>query len=197
MKKRAFVAIFAIIFAQIVFSATLQDFAYSFLREQKVLENHARVLAKTLEEEAAKVPDVIDPLFMLAFGLSETDFMNVFGDSGKAVGYFQLHEDAVFYVANFYDDVKEFKKQHRNHVDLIQYPDWQLKIAYRYIYLTLKNVHNWDIIKAVSSYNGRSTKYNEYIIKFFQNYTLVVQKYLDFTNNSSTKSKKCWEIYLI
>ncbi len=190
MKKRAFVAIFAIIFAQIVFSATLQDCAYSFLREQKVLENHARVLAKTLEEEAAKVPDVIDPLFMLAFGLSETDFMNVFGDSGKAVGYFQLHEDAVFYVANFYDDVKEFKKQHRNHVDLIQYPDWQLKIAYRYIYLTLKNVHNWDIIKAVSSYNGRSTKYNEYIIKFFQNYTLVVQKYLDFTNNSSTKSKK-------
>ncbi|MGB4263392.1 MAG: hypothetical protein WBJ29_07640 [Fervidobacterium sp.] len=190
MKKRAFVAIFAIIFAQIVFSATLQDFAYSFLREQKVPENHARVLAKTLEEEAAKVPDVIDPLFMLAFGLSETGFMNVFGDSGKAVGYFQLHEDAVFYVANFYDDVKEFKKQHRNHVDLIQYPDWQLKIAYRYIYLTLKNVHNWDIIKAVSSYNGRSTKYNEYIIKFFQNYTLVVQKYLDFTNNSSTKSKK-------
>ncbi|MEN6515446.1 MAG: hypothetical protein ABFC87_03430, partial [Fervidobacterium sp.] len=86
MKKRAFVAIFAIIFAQIVFSATLQDFAYSFLREQKVPENHARVLAKTLEEEAAKVPDVIDPLFMLAFGLSETDFMNVFGDSGKAVG---------------------------------------------------------------------------------------------------------------
>ena len=91
------------------------------MREQKVPENHARVLAKTLEEEAAKVPDVIDPLFMLAFGLSETDFMNVFGDSGKAVGYFQLHEDAVFYVANFYDDVKEFKKQHRNHVELIQY----------------------------------------------------------------------------
>jgi len=30
MRKRAFVAIFAIIFAQIVFSATLQDFAYSF-----------------------------------------------------------------------------------------------------------------------------------------------------------------------
>ncbi|HPC24539.1 MAG TPA: hypothetical protein PLQ59_03450, partial [Fervidobacterium sp.] len=60
MKKRAFVAIFAIIFAQIVFSATLQDFAYSFLREQKVPENHARTLAKTLEEEATKVPDVID-----------------------------------------------------------------------------------------------------------------------------------------
>ncbi|HOK87959.1 MAG TPA: hypothetical protein PKI14_08195 [Fervidobacterium sp.] len=190
MRKRAFVAVFAILLSQIVLGAMLQDFAYLFLIEQKVPESHAKLLAQTLEEEAEHIPESVDPLLMLAFGLSETNFMNVFGDSGKAVGYFQLHENAVFYVANFYDDVKEFKKQNRNHVDLIKHPDWQLRIAYRYMYLTLKNVHNWDIIKAISSYNGRSDKYNIYVVNFFRNYAMVVEKYLDFSNKNASNVSK-------
>ncbi|MFN3691679.1 MAG: hypothetical protein ACK4R7_02195 [Fervidobacterium sp.] len=182
MKRILFIMI-ALLVTQLVFSSLLYDFAYDFFRQRKVPEVHAKLMASVFEEESKNIPVSVDPLYILAFGMSETGFVNTFGDSGKAVGYFQLHENAVIYVANFYQDVREFKKQHRVHSELIRYPDWQLKIAYRYFYLTLKHVHNWDIVRAISAYNGRKDRYNEYVIKFFQEYSRIVKAFIEFSKS--------------
>lgn len=184
MNKFIVVAII-VLFLETCFSGVLYNFAYQFMIEKKVPEQHARLMAFVLEEEAKSIPLSIDPLFMLAFGMCETGFVNAFGDKGKAVGYFQLHENAVIYVANFYDDVRQFKKNNRIHAELIKYPDWQLKIAYRYIYLTLKNVYNWDLIQAIAAYNGRKDRYNQYTVKFFKNYSDIVQMYTTYLSNLS------------
>uniref|UniRef100_A0A7V4KC50 Transglycosylase SLT domain-containing protein n=1 Tax=Fervidobacterium pennivorans TaxID=93466 RepID=A0A7V4KC50_FERPE len=168
----------------------LFEFAYMFLTSHKVPENHAKLMAKALEEESKIVPKSVDPLYILAFGLTETNFMNIFGDQGKAVGYFQLHESAVFYVANFYEDVKQFKRQYRNHAELINYPDWQVRIAYRYIYLTLRYVFDWDLARAISAYNGRTDKYNIYTVKFFSYYANVISEYVAFLNSKSLRTSK-------
>jgi len=188
MKK--FIVLFAIIIMiNTILAGVLYDFTYNFLIEQKIPQKHALLIAKTLEEEANLIPKSVDPLYLIAFGLTETQFSNVFGDYGKAVGYFQLHESAVFYVANFYDDVKEFKKSVRNHSDLINFPDWQVRIAYRYIYLSLRYIFNWDLTRTISAYNGRRDKYNEYTKKFFSYYSFVIKEYMEF-ENSLTKNAK-------
>ncbi|WP_448378219.1 hypothetical protein [Fervidobacterium sp.] len=168
----------------------LFEFAYVFLTSRKVPENHAKLMAKALEEESKIVPKSVDPLYILAFGLTETNFMNIFGDQGKAVGYFQIHENAVFYVANFYEDIKQFKRQHRNHAELINYPDWQVRITYRYIYLTLRYVFDWDLARAISAYNGRSDKYNIYTVKFFNYYANVINEYVTFLNSKGLSTSK-------
>ncbi|MGC8902203.1 MAG: hypothetical protein ACP5KD_02480 [Fervidobacterium sp.] len=188
MKKLLFLML-AIFISQFLFCSALYDFTYYFLKQNKVPEQHAVIMAKVLDEETKIVPSIIDPLFILAFGLTETGFVNTFGDNGKAVGYFQIHENAVFYVANFYQDVREFKAKHRSHADLIRYPDWQLRIAYRYIFLSLKNIHGWDITKAISAYNGRRDKYNEYTVKFFKNYSEIIRQYMNF-NQTLAQSRK-------
>ncbi|WP_448375618.1 hypothetical protein [Fervidobacterium sp.] len=187
--KRYTILVVLFIAIDIIFAGELYDFAYNFLLKQKVPENHAAIMANVLEEEKEIIPKSVDPLYMLAFGLAETGFSNVFGDYGKAVGYFQIHESAVFYVANFYEDVREFKKKVRNHSDLINYPDWQLRIAYRYIYLSLRYMFNWDLARAISAYNGRRDKYNEYTIKFFGYYTHIIKEYMIF-QNSNQKTKQ-------
>ncbi|AMW32177.1 hypothetical protein SAMN04488510_12012 [Fervidobacterium changbaicum] len=188
--SKSFCILLLILSVNSILAGELYEFAYVFLVNHKVPENHAKLMAKALEEEAEIVPKSVDPLYMLAFGLSETNFRNIFGDQGKAVGYFQLHENAVFYVANFYDDVKQFKQQHRNHVELINHPDWQLRIAYRYIYLTLRYVFDWDLARAISAYNGRSDKYNVYTIKFFHYYTKIISEYVAFLNSKKSNSSK-------
>lgn len=185
--KRFIGFIIAIFLSQIVFCMNLYDFVYQFMVGRKVPEPHARLMASVLVEESKKIPSSIDPLYMLAFGMCETGFINTFGDNGKATGYFQLHENAVIYVANFYEDVREFKKKNRIHSDLIKYPNWQMKIAYRYIYLILKNVHNWDIVQAISAYNGRKDRYNEYTVKFFKYYSDIVSMYTKYLSLYASK----------
>ncbi|ODN30652.1 hypothetical protein [Fervidobacterium thailandense] len=180
----------------LAFSGVLQEFTFAILRKYGVPERDARLIAVTLEEESKIVPGAVDPLMMVAFGLVESMFRNKVGDNGKAIGYFQLHEAAVFYVANFYKDVREFKQIHRKHVDLLNYPDWQLKIAYRYVYLTLKNVYNGDILRTISAYNGRSDRYNVYVERFFRFYSELISEFTRFQSgvrqetNSKTVSKR-------
>ncbi|AFG34458.1 hypothetical protein Ferpe_0317 [Fervidobacterium pennivorans DSM 9078] len=182
--------ILLITISQTLIAGELFEFAYVFLTSRKVPENHAKLMAKALEEESKIVPKSVDPLYILAFGLTETNFMNIFGDQGKAVGYFQLHENAVFYVANFYEDIRQFKQQHRNHAELINYPDWQVRIAYRYIYLTLRYVFDWDLARAISAYNGRSDKYNIYTVKFFSYYANIINEYVSFLHSKSLSARK-------
>lgn len=185
--KKSIVIIIAILLSQVFFCGPLYDFAYQFMKEKKVPEQHARIMAKVLEEESKKIPSSIDPLYLLAFGMCETGFVNTFGDKGKAVGYFQIHENAVIYVANFYEDVREFKKNHRIHSELIKYPDWQMRIAYRYVYLILKHVYDWDIVQAISAYNGRKERYNQYTVKFFKYYSDIINMYSKYLSLYATK----------
>lgn len=167
-------------FPLLAFSGVLVEFAFTVLREYGVPERDARIIATTLEEESKIVPSAVDPLMIIAFGLVESMFRNIVGDKGKAVGYFQLHEPAVIYVANFYEDVREFKRNHRKHSDLLDFPDWQTRIAYRYVYLTLKNVYRWDLLRTISAYNGRSDRYNVYVERFFRFYSELVSRFTRF-----------------
>ncbi len=157
----------------------LLNFIETVLLENKVPNEHAMKIAQVIVEESKNIPQ-IDPFLVLALGFAETSFRNVYGDGGNAVGYFQLHQDAVFYVANFYEDVRQYKRENRVHQDLMKYPDWQTRIAYRYLYLKWKNVFNQDIILTISRYNGRKDKYNTYIAKVLKIFGEYVERYAKF-----------------
>lgn len=170
-------------------AGALAEFAYIIFKENKVPDRDAKLMSSALEEESQRIPSAVDPLMIIAFAYAESLFRNVYGDHGKAVGYFQLHENAVLYVANFYDDVRQFKRTHRPHAELMKYPDWQLRIAYRYVFLTLKHVFNWDLVRTISAYNGRSSRYNVYIERFFKFYAEIVSRYVHFTKEASKISQ--------
>uniref|UniRef100_A0A7C4GFE2 Lytic transglycosylase domain-containing protein n=1 Tax=Fervidobacterium thailandense TaxID=1008305 RepID=A0A7C4GFE2_9BACT len=179
LKLRTLVFV-VVTFPLLGFSGVLGEFAFTVLREYGVPERDAQIIARTLEEESKIVPSAVDPLMVIAFGLVESMFRNIVGDNGKAIGYFQLHEAAVIYVANFYEDVRQYKRNHRKHSELLNFPDWQTRIAYRYVYLTLKNVCKWDLLSTISAYNGRSDRYNMYVERFFRFYSELISRFARF-----------------
>ncbi|MGB9615018.1 MAG: hypothetical protein ACPL3B_05920, partial [Fervidobacterium sp.] len=65
MKKLLFLML-AIFISQFLFCSALYDFTYYFLKQNKVPEQHAVIMAKVLDEETKIVPSIIDPLFILA-----------------------------------------------------------------------------------------------------------------------------------
>ena len=120
-------------------------------------EVNARLVAEALLEEHEKDPSVrLD--FMVALLYTESTFRNVLGDDGKSVGYFQLTKAAVLYVARFHKDVAEFYRKLKDHKELLRFPGWQARIAYRYLSLWLKE-HKGDYVSAMDHWNGEGYFY--------------------------------------
>lgn len=98
----------------------------------KMYTNPARAkeLAEVIAKECEKFS--VPASWMVVLLIAESNGKNVIGDNGKAVGYFQLHQETVWYVSHYFP---EFRKYNKNHTLLLYNPADQVRIAVRYIYL--------------------------------------------------------------
>lgn len=113
--------------------------------------SRAHELAEAIFEECNKFS--VPASWVVVLIVAESNVKNVLGDGGEAVGYFQLHKEAVWYVSYYF---KEFRKYNKDHTLLIYNPIDQVKIAVRYIYLM--DVTSFD--ELVRRWNpGRPTYY--------------------------------------
>lgn len=141
--------------------------------EHYLPEARAQTIYDALIEEHEQCSEV-DPVIVLAIMGTETGFKNVIGDNGKAVGYMQLHREAVWYVNNFYPDVKKFYKKIKKHDDLIKFPVMQIRIGYRYLCLLTKNCGG-NVLCAIERYNG-SKEYVGRVLEWMQRIWKLVVK---------------------
>lgn len=150
-----------VLFVSIVLASEYTDafnFTYNVALKYGVSQERAKLIAETVAEEFEHFPAVPYQVFV-ALIVSESGFRNVYGDSGKAVGYCQLHQSAVWYVSNFFPDIREKIKKIPEHSELIKYPALQIKIAYRYLYLIMRNITSYNIIEALNFWNNNPKYY--------------------------------------
>lgn len=119
----------------------------------------AKLFTATLIEECTKLNIDYFPVFVLA--VAETNLKNVVGDNGKAVGYFQLHKEAVWFVKHRYGI-----NVGRNHTDLLYNVELQIMIAVRYFHYLLTRYNSVE--QAVIRWNGKEEYLHYY--KAVENY---------------------------
>lgn len=175
MKK--FITYFIIIVSCLTVFGGKQDFIYDyFMFERNLPQKEAFLMASTIYNDS--VAFNIEPLLILSIMETETNVRNVVGDNGDAIGYFQLHVDAVYYVSNFFPYISNKIKIIGSHDNLIKYPVLQAKIAIRYLYLMKQNTE--DIILSLGRYNGQTDYINKYSVKVLNNYVIFSEKYLTY-----------------
>ena len=142
------------------------QYAYKAAELYGISVSRAKLLAKTVAEEYERFPQVPYQVFV-ALIVSESSFKNLYGDGGDAVGYCQLHKSAVWYVANFFPEIKERVKK-IEHDDLIKFPELQIRIGYRYLYLILRYITDWNIVRALNYWNNSNKYYQRvfYIVDY-------------------------------
>jgi len=116
--------------------------------------SRARAIAEAIIEEHNEYCKEIDPLIVLSVMKAESDFRNILGDGGRAVGYMQLHVVATWYVANFYPSIRIFLTRIKRHSELVKFPVMQIRIGYRYLCLLYKFVCEGDLVCAIKRFNG-------------------------------------------
>ncbi|HEW92042.1 MAG TPA: lytic transglycosylase domain-containing protein [Thermotogaceae bacterium] len=126
----------------------------NLLVHYKIPFNRAQAIAEAIIEEHTQYCKEIDPLIVLAIMKAESDFRNLVGDGGKAIGYMQLHAVATWYVANFYPSIRSFLIRIKHHSELIKFPVMQIRIGYRYLCLLYKFVCEGDLVCAIKRFNG-------------------------------------------
>lgn len=97
----------------------------------------------------------INPWYLFVLAIAESGLKNIVGDNGRAVGYFQLTPEAVWFVKHRYKmDVP------KNHLELLNRIDLQIKIAVRY-FAYLWEKYGGDLDKVLERWNG-SKKFIRY-----------------------------------
>ncbi|MCD6379636.1 transglycosylase SLT domain-containing protein [bacterium] len=136
-------------------------------------EDRARLFEEILIEEH-EMCSAVDPVIVLAIIGAESGYKNIIGDNGAAIGYMQLHQSAVWYVATFYPDVRAFYSKLDHHSDLIYFPAWQIRIGYRYLCLLTRN-SGGNILKALERYNGSK----EYVIRVLNWLQYIYERFVN------------------
>lgn len=139
------------------------DYTYKTALYYGVNRERAILLARTIQEEYEQFP-TIPYQVVVALIVSETGFKNIYGDNYKAVGYLQLHETATWYVYAFFPELKTDFKQ------LIYFPEKQIRIGYRYLYLITKYITNGNLLEALNYWNNNPNYYKRilYILDYIE-----------------------------
>jgi len=96
-----------------------------------------------------------NPMIMFNLAIAESGLKNIKGDNGKAIGYFQLHKETVWFVKSYY------KLEHipKDFDSLLTRIDLQIEIAVLYMKYLLDRYGSLE--KALEKWNG-SAKYVTY-----------------------------------
>jgi hypothetical protein len=159
-KTKMMIIVYMILISMISFSnlyTDAYDYTYKVAKYYGVADERAKLIAKAVAEEYEKFPQVPYQIFVAVI-VSESGFKNLYGDNGYAVGYCQLHQTSIWYVNNFFPEIRNITKR-ISHKDLIKFPELQIKIGYRYLYLIMKNITNYNIIEALNFWNNSPTYY--------------------------------------
>ncbi len=95
------------------------------------------------------------PLEMVALLEAESAGKNIFGDGGEAIGYFQLHKEAIWYVWAYFPHLKPESFKGRSIKELLYFPYLQARIATIYFSMMKERYGN----NAPKMYNGGSQAY--------------------------------------
>ncbi len=173
---------------------------YNFVKEQMIKRGMSEYLSdklsKTINEEiiTLKLSEKnINPILMLSLIDVESDFRNILGDNGKSFGFYQIQEVTVWYVMNFFPDIKEkyirikeLSKQNGKtfEQEMLKYPILQTQISIRYLYLLSKfKTNNDNLLQILSFYNGRNpyindgNEINDYTVKIIEDYSYYLLTY--------------------
>lgn len=115
----------------------------------------------------------IDPLLILAIIQKESSFRNIYGDSGDAVGFMQIHEIAAKHVCRSVYSIKERYDMIQTHSQLLKYPILQLRIGINYLYMMQEQ---YGYILGIAKYNGGSTV-NKYVANVLNIYSQLIVEY--------------------
>lgn len=136
------------------------------------------IVSVIFEEYDNVIYQSIDPLLIYSLMIVESSLKNVYGDSGDAVGFFQLHRESVEYVTRFYPEYnKLLKLPHKN---LIKYLRSQIEIGIRYLYLINKYIYNGNIRLSIDRWNGYIGEYGNHSMKVFDKYSQLIHEFRQY-----------------
>ena len=167
MKKLTLTIVIITVIIVSQFGDSVQDIMYSELRPN-MSEWRTQFFIKTITEESRDLH--LDPLLILALMKAESRYKNVVGDHGEAIGYFQLHDNAVAYVQRFYPDLAYV--QHKNLSKLLKA---QIQIACRYIRLINVFITDGNIRATLDRWNG-SAPYGKLSMRALTFYAEFLQR---------------------
>jgi soluble lytic murein transglycosylase-like protein len=147
----------------------------------KVIKTRADITPRNEELLITILPYIqqidIDPLLVLAVMEQESTYRWVHGDSGKAIGFMQLHLGTAQFIIHIYKDylfqlgIKNLDVQTEH--DLVITPVRTTILATLWLYHNIKYTDN--IYTAISRYNGINN--DDYVKKVFQRYYEIVNIY--------------------
>lgn len=152
-----------------VYMYILQDYMH-------INKERAQILYQTIEQELSKYPEFSTLDILCLMGI-ETNGKNIFGDHNKAIGYFQLHKEAIYYVWSYYPELGREKFISHPIKNLIYFPKLQVRLSLSYLHLLYLRTHDKE--KAIAWYNGDKYNTNHYYTKFlsYKKYILALVSY--------------------
>lgn len=107
------------------------------------------------------------PEMMVSIMMIETNGRNVLGDNGNSIGYFQLQFQAIWYVWEFFPELKKDITTE----SLLSNPKYQAQLATSYLFLMYRNT-KYDLHKSIERYNGGGDP--NYLAKYIKWYTHIL-----------------------
>ena len=162
----------------ILLSYIITSFSVSLLdvvKERVALSpRNEELLAKVLPY-VSKISS--EPLLVLAVMEQESTYRWTHGDSGKAIGFMQIHLDTAKYMAELYKDklneIGIVNLQFNSVQDLIKTPIRTTLLGVLWLEHNIK--HTKYIYTAISRYNGINN--HEYVIKVLNRYYQLIKIY--------------------
>lgn len=103
----------------------------------------------------------VTPIELIAYMFVETTYQNITGDNNNSLGYFQIQENAYFYVRNYCKDEILVPKLSWDWKTIRPLIKTQITIAGLYLQLIRENLclHSWLAISKYNGYNDTSIYY--------------------------------------
>jgi len=114
-----------------------------------------------------KYSTTITPEMMVSIMMVETNGRNILGDNGNSIGYFQLQFQAIWYVWEFFPELKKDLDTDK----LLSNPKYQAQLATSYLFLMYRNT-DYDLHKAIERYNGGGDP--NYLVKYISYYKQIL-----------------------
>jgi len=172
MNKIILACIISILFVSTIFAITYEELT-DYLKENTDMSSSRIVeildgIYEQLDYICYKYNVMIAPEMMVSIMMIETNGRNVLGDNGHSIGYFQLQFPAIWYVWEFFPELKK----NITTESLLSNPKYQAQLATSYLFLMYRNT-NYDLHKSIEWYNGGGDP--NYLSKYMSRYTAILK----------------------
>jgi len=175
--------IICIIIINIIFCVgTSLNFSQEFFTNTLIVKFHVTPsqsleFANTYTELLDIFPELNVNMFeILAIGWQETNWKNIMGDGNTSYGYFQIQQEAYWYVKNYFPEIYEYFKFGGDWSNSISRPDIQLVTMCLYLHLQKESYA--DSFMAYASYNGIGIDSKIYAMNVWNKINVLMNNYV-------------------